>query len=162
MTETSTIKQNIHFSRKTDEWETPLELFSILNEEFGFRCDVAANDSNKKCSAYITMEEDALKASWMNVNWCNPPYSKVREFVAKAVEEQKKGKLTVMLIPARTDTRFFHEHIYNKPNIEVRFIKGRIKFIHPDGQLLRGSKMNGSNNAAPFPSMIVVFNPLSV
>ena len=82
------------------------------------------------------------------------------DFTKKATEEAQKGNLTVMLIPARTDTRFFHDYIYNKPNVEVRFLKGRVKFINPNGKLLRGTKMNGSNNAAPFPSMIVVFKPL--
>lgn len=84
----------------------------------------------------------------------------MKEFVEKALAEQKGGNLTVMLIPARTDTRFFHDYIYNKKNIEVRFLKGRVKFINPDIPLLRGTKTNGSSNAAPFPSMVVVFHPL--
>ena len=149
---------SVHFSRKTDEWGTPQELYDALDAEFHFQCDVASTKENKKCDAYYDMEMDALKNPWMNSNFCNPPYSKVREFTAKAVEEQRLGMTTVMLIPARTDTRFFHDHIYNKPDVNVRFVKGRIKFLHPDGKLLRGSKMNGSNNAAPFPSMIVVFH----
>lgn len=149
---------NVHFQHKSDEWGTPQELFDELNVEFGpFILDVAANENNKKCAYFIGMEENALTKRWMSTNWCNPPYSLVLNFVKKAVEEQTQGNTTVMLIPARTDTRFFHDHIYQKPNIDIRFIKGRIKFIHPDGKLLRGTKMNGSNNAAPFPSMIVIF-----
>ena len=69
--------------------------------------------------------------------------------------------MTVMLIPARTDTRFFHNYIYNKPGIEIRFLKGRVKFINPVSPLLRGTKMNGSNNAAPFPSMVIIFRALA-
>lgn len=150
----------VHFSHKSDEWETPPELFTELDKEFRFNCDVAANKKNKKLEyAYFTREHSALENPWGTRNWCNPPYSLVREFVAKAETEARKGHLTVMLIPARTDTRFFHDHIYQKRNVEVRFIKGRIKFINPDGALLRGTKMNGSNNAAPFPSMVVVFKP---
>lgn len=156
------MSNNPQFSRKTDEWQTPQHIFDELNDEFYFRCDVAADSNNRKCEAFISKEEDALGAfSWMNRNWCNPPYSKTKEFVSKAISEQKKGRLTVMLIPARTDTVLFHDYIYKKPGIEIRFVRGRIKFIHSDGELLRGTTMNGSNDAAPFPSMIVIFNPLT-
>lgn len=149
----------IMFSKKSDEWGTPQALFDELNAEFGpFILDVAATEENKKCAYFIGKEENALTARWMSKNWCNPPYSQVKEFAAKAAEEAKNGNMTVMLIPARTDTRFFHDYIYNKPDVEIRFLKGRLKFISPDGSLLRGTKMNGSNNAAPFPSMIVIFN----
>lgn len=145
------------FSHKSDEWQTPKALFDILNAEFAFRCDVSANEENHLCDAWIGKEEDAITASWMNVNWCNPPYSRVKDFVRKATEEAQKGKLTVMLIPARTDTAFFHDYIYDRPDVEVRFLRGRVKFINPTGKLLRGTTMNGSNNAAPFPSMVVIF-----
>lgn len=153
------MKTNIHFQHKSDEWETPLIIFKPLEEEFGpFDFDVAANKKNTKCSFFFSIEDDALTTKWGRKNWCNPPYSRVLDFTLKAHNEQEKGNLTVMLVPARTDTRFFHDFIYNKPNVEIRFLKGRIKFISPDGLLLRGTKMNGSNNAAPFPSMVVIFN----
>lgn len=151
--------QNVHFSRKSDEWGTPQELFDSYNKEFEFDCDVASTKENAKCNWFYTEQDNSLEQVWGHRNWCNPPYSKVKEFAAKASEEQKKRKLTVMLIPARTDTRFFHDYCYEKKDVEIRFIKGRIKFVHPDGALLRGSKMNGSNNAAPFPSMLVIFHP---
>ena len=151
---------NPQFSRKTDDWATPQPLFDVLDNEFGFICDVAASMQNSKCAVFIDSATDALEvAEWGQVNWCNPPYSKTKEFILKAREQQKLGKLTVMLIPARTDTRLFHEHIYEKEGVEIRFIKGRVKFVHPDGGLLRGTSMNGSNNAAPFPSMLVVLRP---
>ncbi len=143
----------VFFSHKSDELETPQELFDALDAEFGFRCDVAATRENKKCGVWIGADEDAIEASWMNVNWCNPPYSRVKEFARKASEEANKGKTTVMLIPARTDTAFFHDYIYKKPNVEVRFLRGRLKFISPDGSLLR----KGASNSAPFPSMVVIF-----
>lgn len=153
---------NVHFQHKSDEWETPQDLFDSLDAEFGpFDMDVAANAKNSKCSYFASKEDDALTQDWMKTNWCNPPYSRVLEFVSKAQQETTKGNTTVMLIPARTDTRFFHDYIYQKPNVEVRFLKGRIKFVSPDGGLLRGTKMNGSNNAAPFPSMIVVFRVMT-
>lgn len=145
---------HIHFSNKSDEWGTPQDLFDSLSSEFGgFDVDVAANKDNKKCERFYSIEENALIREWGLRNWCNPPYSLVKEFCRKAIEEQKKGKLTCMLIPARTDTKFFHDYCYNKPNIEVRFLKGRIKFISADGSLLR----KGASNSAPFPSMIVIF-----
>lgn len=154
---------DVHFSHKSDEWQTPQELFDSLNGEFGpLQMDVASTIANSKCPYFLSLENkngDGLQEPWMRSNWCNPPYSKVREFAAKAEKEAEKGNMTVMLIPARTDTRFFHDHIYNKPDVDVRFLKGRIKFISPDGQLLRGTTMNGSNNAAPFPSMVVIFKP---
>lgn len=76
------------------------------------------------------------------VNFVNPPYRTSKEWIKKGFEEWKKGKIVVFLIPARTDTKAFHEYIY--PNAEIRFIKGRIKF-------------KGATNSAPFPSMIAIF-----
>lgn len=117
--------------------------------------DVSANKDNAKCPSFYTMEDNALTKPWGKKNWCNPPYSRVKEFAEKASLEQANGNMTVMLIPARTDTIFFHKYCYNKPNVEIRFLKGRIKFISPDGSLLR----KGASNSAPFPSMVVIFNP---
>lgn len=156
-------KTRVHLSHKSDEWQTPQELFDQLSAEFGpFDMDVAANIKNSKCFYFAGLDtkEDGLQSSWMKVNWCNPPYSQVKEFIAKAAEQQKLGKVTVMLIPARTDTRFFHDYIYQQPRVEVRFLRGRLKFINPNGPLLRGTRMNGSNDAAPFASMVVIFKGL--
>jgi site-specific DNA-methyltransferase (adenine-specific) len=155
------------FGHKSDEWQTPQDLFNQLDNEFGhFDMDVAATPNNSKCIFFCSKDmanrKDGLKSKWMIKNWCNPPYSMQKEFVIKALEEQKMGCLTVMLLPARTDTKLFHEYIYNKPNIEIRFIKGRIKFISPDGSLLRGTKMNGSNDAAPFASMLVIIKGMEI
>ena len=124
----------------TDEWETPQDLFDKLDSEFHFTLDVCANAQNHKCNQYYTKADDGLKMPWGGVIWCNPPYG--RE-VGKWVEKCAKcDGMAVMLLPARTDTRWFHEFIYNKA--EVRFIKGRLKF-------------GGSKNSAPFPSMVVIF-----
>ena len=148
------MKERLLFSHKSDEWETPQGLFETYNREFNFDTDVACNEKNAKCKNFLT---DSLGKEWGRSNWCNPPYSLVKEFCRKAVDEQRKGNLTVMLIPARTDTKFFHDYCYGKPSIEIRFLKGRIKFISPDGSLIR----KGASNSAPFPSMIVIFNPLT-
>lgn len=129
------------FSSKSDNWETPIEIFNELNKEFQFTLDVCADENNKKCDRYFTKEIDGLKQSWEGQRvWCNPPYGReVGKWVKKCSEE---GNVCVMLIPARTDTKWFHEYIYGKA--EIRFLKGRLKF-------------GGCKNAAPFPSMVVVF-----
>lgn len=129
------------FSSKSDNWETPIEIFNELNKEFQFTFDVCADENNKKCDRYFTKEIDGLKQSWEGQRvWCNPPYGReVGKWVKKCSEE---GNVCVMLIPARTDTKWFHEYIYGKA--EIRFLKGRLKF-------------GGCKNAAPFPSMVVVF-----
>lgn len=133
------------FSSASDEWSTPQDFFDKLNEEFCFDLDPCASDENHKCDVYHTEAENGLEQSWVgNRVFCNPPYSNIGEWVAKAARERA---LTVMLIPARTDTRWFHAHIYQKPNVEIRFIKGRLKF-------------GNSKNSAPFPSMVVIFNNL--
>lgn len=135
----------VHFSHKTDEWATPQNLFNNLAEEFGgFDLDVAATADNTKCMKFCDIEHSGLDADWAAKNWCNPPYSDIKRWVAKARREQIRGNMTVMLIPARTDTAFFHDSIYGQPNVEIRFIRGRLKF-------------GDAKNSAPFPSMIVIF-----
>lgn len=132
------------FSSKGIEWETPIELFNQLDNEFHFTLDPCCNKENAKCSKFYTIEDNGLSKSWDNeVVFVNPPYGKtIKEWVRKSSET--KG-IVVMLLPARTDTKYFHDYIYHKA--EIRFIKGRLKF---------GGKQNGSGSA-PFPSMICIF-----
>lgn len=131
----------VMFSSQTDNWATPQGLFDELNKEFSFTIDVCANSDNAKCRRYYTKAQDGLKQNWDGENvFCNPPYGReIGKWVKKASES---NTLVVMLLPARTDTKWFHEYIYNKA--EVRFLKGRLKF-------------GNSTNSAPFPSMIVIF-----
>ena len=137
--------RGVMFSSKTDLWETPSELFEELNKEFNFNVDVCALPQNAKCKTFYTPEDDGLSKKWVGPVWCKPPYGRtISEWVKKANEEQKNGNTVVMLLPARTDTKWFHEYIYNKNKVEIRFIKGRLKF-------------GGTKNSAPFPSMIVIF-----
>lgn len=137
---------DIMFSSKTDLWETPQEFFDELDREFHFTLDVCALPENTKCSRYYTPEQDGLSQPWEGVCWCNPPYGReIGAWVRKALFSSAGGATVVMLLPARTDTRWFHEYIYNKA--EIRFIKGRLKF-------------GNSKNSAPFPSMLVVFRPV--
>ena len=131
------------FSSKKMDWETPQYLFDELNKEFNFTCDIAASPENAKVKFFISKDTNALRQHWSGLCWCNPPYGReIGLWVKKAHEEALKGVTTAMLIPARTDTAYFHDYIYGK--YEVRFLKGRLKF-------------SDSKNAAPFPSMVVIF-----
>ena len=133
------------FSTGRDDWETPQELYDELDSEFHFQLDVAASETNHKCKLWITKEFDGLKYPWAKSNWCNPPYhsKNIEKWILKALDEQDLGNTTVMLVPARTDTRWFHNYIYKTLDIEIRFIKGRVQF----------SKIG----CAPFPSMLIIF-----
>ncbi len=138
---------NIMFSSRTDQWETPKDFYDNLNSEFGFTLDPCADENNHKCKKYFTKENDGLSQCWNGERvFCNPPYGReIGAWVRKCYLHSKAGNgIAVMLIPARTDTKWFHEYIYNKNNVEIRFLKGRLKF-------------GGSKNSAPFPSMIVIF-----
>lgn len=109
---------------KSVEWETPLDLFQKLDAEFHFDTDVCATADNAKCKHYYTKEQDGLKQTWTGTCWCNPPYGReITKWVQKASESDAT---TVMLVPARTDTRWFHDYVYGKT--EMRFLKGRLKF----------------------------------
>lgn len=134
------------FSSKTDLWATPQDLFDELNNEFHFDIDVCADEFNHKCDKYYSKEQDGLQQSWMGTVWCNPPYGReIGKWVEKGYNSHHLyNNCIVMLLPARTDTKWFHQYIYNNPNAEIRFIKGRLKF-------------GNSKNSAPFPSMIVIF-----
>ena len=136
----------VMFSSTTNEWETPQDFFDKLNKEFNFTLDPCATPQNAKCKKFYTIKEDGLKQNWQGETvFCNPPYGRsIKDWVKKCYEESKKpNTLVVMLIPARTDTSYFHDYIYKKAR-EIRFIRGRLKF-------------GNSKNSAPFPSMVVVF-----
>ena len=133
------------FSSQTDEWATPQSLFDELNAEFHFDLDPCATDENHKCAEYYTKADDGLAKNWGGRSvYCNPPYGRqIGKWVRKAYEEaQKPGTTVVLLVPARTDTKWFHDYIYGKT--EIRFIRGRVRF-------------GDSKHGAPFPSMVVVW-----
>lgn len=135
------MSESVHFMSKTDQWATPQWFFNELNAEFGFTLDPCADDSNHKCDKYFTKEQNGLAQNWVGETvFCNPPYGReIGKWVRKAATS---GTNVVMLLPARTDTKWFHEYIYGKS--EIRFLKGRLKF-------------GDSKNSAPFPSMVVIF-----
>ena len=133
------------FSSTTDLWATPQDFFDELNEEFEFTLDPCATPDNAKCAKFFTKEQDGLKQDWTGERvFCNPPYGRaIGAWVKKCHDEAQKGTLVVMLIPACTDTSYFHDYIYHKA--EIRFIRGRLKF-------------GGASQGAPFPSMVVIYS----
>ncbi|MFO0386333.1 MAG: DNA N-6-adenine-methyltransferase [Flavobacteriales bacterium] len=140
-------KRNLEHS---DNWATPPWLYNELNAEFNFDFDPCPLNLGK-----ITPDKDGLLIEWGERNFINPPYSEKLKaaFVKRALEERKKGKLCVMLLPVSTSTRLFHKHIL--PNAsEIRFIEGRVKFI---GVNTKGVKVD--NGRPMHDSMIVVFKP---
>jgi len=141
MMEESLVLNDGMFSSKTDKWATPQELFDTLNAEFGFTLDPCASEDNAKCAKFYTEEDDGLSKDWDGETvFCNPPYGRViGQWVKKCYET--KG-IRVALLPARTDTAWFHDYINGLA--EIRFIRRRIKF-------------GDSKTDAPFPSMIVIW-----
>jgi len=133
---------NVHFSSKTDMWATPQDFFDKYNEIYHFETDVCAIPSNSKCSKFFCPEQNGLKQVWKGSCWMNPPYGRtIKEWVKKAYESSRDGATVVCLLPARTDTAWWHDYCMKG---DVEFIRGRLKF-------------GGSKNSAPFPSAVVVF-----
>lgn len=125
------------------DWETPPEVFARLDGEFHFTLDVCATRQNAKCPRYFTRKKNGLAQSWgTETCWMNPPYGReIGKWMAKAKAAARGGATVVCLVPARTDTRWWHENVS-----EVRFMRGRIRFV-------------GAASSAPFPSAIVIFRP---
>lgn len=132
------------FSSASQEWETPGDLFAELNARFNFTLDVCASAQNYKCRQYFDKERDGLKQDWgPNRCFMNPPYGReIGAWVKKAADEAALGVLVVGLLPARTDTAWWHNWV--QPFADIRFIRGRLRF-------------EGAKNAAPFPSAIAVW-----
>ena len=136
-------RRSVHFSSSTCEWETPPALFAELDGIFGgFTLDPCATPQNAKCARYFTREDDGLSQPWSGKVFMNPPYGReIGKWVKKAWAESLGGALVVCLLPARVDTRWWHEYARKG---HVYFVRGRLKF-------------GASLNSAPFPSAIVTF-----
>ena len=146
----------VHYSSKSREWKTPDYIFKPRQKKHNIVVDVCATADNTKCNVYFDKKTDGLKVDWSVVKefgktascWMNPPYGRsITKWIEKAQMETLNGVKTVALLPARTDTKWFHDYILGKHKIE--FLKGRIKF-------------DNAKSSAPFPSMIVVFEPISL
>ncbi len=138
------------FSSNSYKWETPQGLFGELNAIYDFTLDPCATPANAKCKKFYTIEDDGLSKDWNGERvFVNPPFGFQLKYWIKKASEIQDG-LVVCLLPARTDTRYFHDYIYDKETglwkAEVQLLKGRLKF-------------GGGENSAPFPSMVVVFDP---
>ena len=138
--------QNTMFSSKSNDWATPQVFYDKLNKTFGpFTLDPCSDGQNNKTDNYFTQEQDGLSQDWSgNKVFMNPPYGRaIKDWLKKAYEEGQKPNTTVVcLIPARTDTKYWHDYVMNAQ--AVYFVKGRLKF-------------GDSNNSAPFPSAVIVF-----
>ncbi len=136
---------DVHFSSKNNEWTTPQELFDTLNIEFGFTLDPCCTNESAKCDKYYTIDDDGLSKDWSkDIVFMNPPYGReIPKWIEKAYNEALMGAVVVCLIPSRTDTKYWHNFIF--PYADIRFLKGRLKF-------------GESNNYAPFPSAVVIFD----
>lgn len=139
--------QKVMFSSKTGEWATPQEFFDKLNWRFGpFDLDPCADPVNTKCANFYTEAEDGLSKDWAgHTVFVNPPYGRgIDKWIQKAyTESMNLDTRVVMLIPARTDTKYWHRYVMKAA--EVHFVKGRLKF-------------GDSDNSAPFPSAVIVFD----
>ena len=128
-------------------WATPQDFFDVVARDFAFDIDVCALPENTKCKRFFTPEQNGLVQSWVGVCWMNPPYGrKIGAWVKKAYESAQGGATVVCLLPARTDTAWWHNYVIRG---EIRFLRGRLKF-------------GGQKNSAPFPSALVIFKPNKV
>lgn len=135
----------VHFSSATPEWPTPPEVYKGLDAEFGFTLDPCSTSENAKCKRHFTAAEDGLKQDWSSdVVFMYPPYGRViGKWMAKAYGEAQKGATVACLVPARTDTDWWHRYAMRG---EIRLYRGRIRFV-------------GATASAPFPSALIVFRP---
>lgn len=127
-----------------DHWQTPVSLFETLSMEFDFNCDAAASKDNSLCDYYIDEQSDALAdhRDWGAKTWVNPPYSNIRPWIEKAIDQHRQGKTIVMLVPADTSVKWF-KLAFESCN-EVRFISGRISFINAETK----KPVNGNNKGS--------------
>ena len=132
-------------------WGTPKEVFDPINKEFLFTLDVCAIAENAKCDRFFSPADDGMRQSWEGETcWCNPPYGKdVVKWCKKALSESKRGATTVLLIPCKTNTNWWHDFVI--PFAEVRFLRGRVAFLYPDGKQ--------STQQLPWPLAFVIYRP---
>ncbi|NIN03688.1 MAG: adenine methyltransferase [Hydrotalea flava] len=130
-----------------DDYETPTPLYNWACRHFKVKpvIDVCGSKKHHKTPTYFV--KDALKEQWNKPFWCNPPYSKVNEFIKYAYEQHLKHNVNgLILVYAKVDTRWFHKYVQGKA--EIYFIKGRVKFW------INGKE---TKHPSPYPSMIICY-----
>ena len=138
------MNKEVMFSSASDNWETPQDFFDRIDEVYHFDLDVCATSENAKCAKYYTADQDGLAQRWTGRCWMNPPYGReIGKWVKKAYESVAGGDASIVccLLPARTDTAWWHEYAMKG---KIAFVRGRLKF-------------GNAKNSAPFPSAIVIF-----
>ena len=157
---------HVHNIGVNDEWETPPGLLLSFLESVGIspELDVAANRYNRKFERYIDSYDDALALDWDADFFCNPPYSRVGEFLAHGAEQVRRHRVSgVFLVYAKTDTRWWHEHVEGRPNVTVHFIRGRVHFIRGRVRFLRrDTDPPVVCGPAPYPSCWIIMRPPGV
>ncbi len=143
------MKTKVHYSSLDQTWSTPQHFFDELNDEFKFTLDPCCTKETAKCKKFFTISDNGLDQDWSyDIVFMNPPYGReIKHWIKKAHDEFLKGSKIVCLIPSRTDTKYWHDYIfplYYKGKIEIRFLKGRLKF-------------GNSVNSAPFPSALIIY-----
>ncbi|MFA7658786.1 MAG: DNA N-6-adenine-methyltransferase [Candidatus Gastranaerophilaceae bacterium] len=125
-----------NFSKKRNDYMTPPELIDNLLKEIGidkFDLDVCCSQINIPAFHHcLDGVKDGLASHWLKLNWMNPPFDVCDKWVKKAVKEQEKGNTTYSLIPVRTETKFWHDHILFNPNVEIRYLRKGLCFIDPE------------------------------
>lgn len=135
---------DVHYSSRSDNWSTPWSLFYSIAKVYHPTTDVCATADNAKCEKYYTPEMDGLTQTWEGVCFMNPPYGRqIKWWVKKAYESAQAGATVVCILPARTDTAWWHDYVMGA---DITFLRGRVKF-------------GGARHSAPFPTAIVVFYP---
>ena len=169
------MNNDLMFSSKKNDWDTPQWLFDHLNEEYKFALDCCAESESTKCEEYISKEENALTIDWSKKVskgksvWMNSPYGRtIHLWMKMAVEKSLKNYRIVCLLPSRTDTKYWHNYVTKA--CKIKFIKGRLIFGSDkywewvweqkciDGKKNKLYKKYGKKNAAPFPSAIAIFD----
>ena len=140
------VNTKLMFSSKSAEYGTPAEMFGYWDSIYHFTLDPCATPANTKCAKFFTKEDDGLAQTWRGRVFMNPPYGReIGKWIKKAYDEcvvLQHCELVVCLVPARTDTKWWHDYCMKAH--EIRYLRGRIKF-------------DGATKSAPFPSAIVIF-----
>lgn len=163
---------SVHFTSKSQTWNTPYDFWKKLDDVWHFTLDAAAVPESALTERYFTPETDGLNQDWGNeIVWCNPPYDDIKTWTEKCYLAYTQGATVLMLIPSRTDTKAFQDIIFEHSSCTC-FVRSRLKFSNPvpqketeetDDALIvfydeDDPKTSVSENSAPFPSAVIVFD----